>query len=269
MTNSAPQNPDQNIGISGGDLDNVQLGGQAGNDIYQAGGHVIKDSTLILNSISEDVTRQKVLSLLKQREDSLKTDFQEILKHVGKLISELRQVLESQLQAMPPESSERISRLVEEIKQITNYQFAIESIEDDLDSCFEAADWLRENIKEISVFTASSMFHRSGFLVYLKTPNLSRGDVEKRFESDIRVYLEWIYKYIRDGAEPENDLDKEDSINFDFDAEAYREAFIFITDEVIDPRFSKLSDAAANMLASYVNNFLINDDNQWQPFSID
>ena len=263
VTNSHPQKHSQDINISGGELHDVDLGGQAGRDIYRANGHVIKDSTFVLNNLSEQTSKQEILSIIRKRENDLKVSFQGTLKKVGKLISELRLLLEDQLQSIPDDSNQRISKLIEEIERLSHYQSTIESIDDELEACYEAADWLRKNRREIADLTTRSMLRKGGFLAYLKTPGLSVNTMESRFSADIKVYLEWIHKYIRDGVEPENDIDKEEDLNFDFASEAYKEAFIFITDEIIDPKFSNLSDISANMLASYVNNYLIDDDNHW------
>lgn len=229
-----------------------------------------QDMIRLIKAIENHLTKEEELRTQKHSsEDKLHTEFRRKLDRVSELIEELKHQIDCQKKFLPAENSKKLIEIVERIQKVTTYETELKSILEDIESCIEAGIWLLHSTDYIANGISSAILEQA------KTTNLidnsykgdlSRKELQRRLFHDVKEYLIWIQKYIRDGTTPRNDFARE-LVNLDFAEDVYKQGFELIIDEFVNPASSQLSTNAADMLASYINIYLIDDDENWKLLS--
>lgn len=151
------------------------------------------------------------------------------------------------------------SEIFQNFQALSKHQQLLDSIGTDLRSCQEASVWLTRNIDKLAYFASEVVSEKNIFSELKQSEkSLSEESLKARFSSDVASYFTWILLYMREGALPKR-MDKA-SLYSDFKKDVYDVAFSKITEDVVDPIISQLPVDAANMLASYINRFIIDEE---------
>lgn len=246
-----PYKNEQGLNIGDSTLSDNQVGGQAGHDVNQAG----RD----LFVVNQEAQKNAFL-LLKSQEERLIAQFQEEFERISSLISELREQIESQLMATVPESEEKIRDLLSQLQRLADHNSTLRSIDDDYSSCLYAAGWLSSQKRNLVRYAVCRTFAPGVAIEPLQSCRFRNiRDLEKRFAVDVGTYLDWLLTYLRSGLLP-RDFDKA-LVNLDFPGQVYKEAFSSILTDLLDPEAISLSLEPTEMLGTYIDRFLIKEDN--------
>ena len=238
-----------NIGDSS--LSDNQIGGQAGHDVNQAGRDLF---------VVNQEARKNAFLLLRSQEDRLTAQFREEFERISSLISELREQIESQLMAIVPESKEKIRDLLSQLQRLADHNSTLRSIDDDHSSCLYAAGWLSSQKHNLVRYAVSKTFAPGVAIEPFQSSRLSNiHELEERFAMDVAIYLDWLLNYLRSGLLPK-DFDKA-WVNLDFPRAVYKDVFSSIVTDLLDPEAISLNLESTEMLATYIDRFLIKEDN--------
>lgn len=247
-----PYKNEQGLNIGGSTLSDNQIGGQAGHDVNQAG----RDLFVI-----NQEARKSAFLLLKSQEGRLTAQFREEFEQISSLISELREQIERQLMATAPESKEKIRDLLSQLQRLADHNSTLESIDEDCSYCLYAAGWLSSQKRSLVRYAVSRTFAPGIAIEPLQSRRFRNiQDLEKRFAMDIEIYLDWLLTYLRSGLVP-RDFDKA-LVNLDFPGQVYKEAFSSILTDLLHPEAISLSVNSTEMLGTYIDRFLIKEDNE-------
>lgn len=259
--------PSQSLKIFDAEVKESIIGGQSKGSLHQIAGNKIKGN-LTQNFYAPGVQEGKTwskdqLKQFQEREELLRAQFQEKLDYAKNLIEEIRRKIERQLNIKPETQKREILTKISELQALLYQEESIiEELEKEEASHYRAAAWLRENLTFIAEFTTSKVFSTET----LPLPkgiegSLSRGQVRLRFAADMLTYMRWITLYIPDGMDPKNiQKDPLDPVNLDLPREIYKKAFEHIKHDLLPPEVSGLPSEAANIIANYINLFLIDRD---------
>ncbi|MEM8640654.1 MAG: pentapeptide repeat-containing protein [Cyanobacteria bacterium P01_G01_bin.54] len=151
----------------------------------------------------------------------------------------------------------------EEYKK-SSFVDALEKIRIAQEESRQGSLWISENIYFLSETATESLFETGirDALVFrenkkddFRGKKLNSTELKRRFANDLVSYLTWIAKHMLTGLIPKG-LD-DVKVFLDFENKAYIKAFDIMKVELIDPKVSGLSVDAANMTASYINRFII------------
>jgi hypothetical protein len=258
------ENPsaDQNFQLEGISAEKVYAGGQAGENLSQ-----VVDNQIAGNftqnfhgnrAQNEDTWTKEQLLQFQQQEDILRAEFQKDLDHAKSLLKEIRRKLEERLDIKPLKEKYELLKLIDELQSLLRHEITLESIENDSVFEHEATIWLIKNKSYIEQYVVSKIFSKKLLFTHLRKKrhgHLSIDELRERFRNDVSHYMYWIKSYLQAGRTPVNFNKK--LVYLDFVSDIYREAFVYITDELLDPDVSELSIDAAETIASYINQFLI------------
>jgi len=261
------ENPDKNesaeeINIQDSTLNKVQIG-QASGDLNQAARDIINNVTtfMLFNSDTNGWSEEK-LDELSRLKESLENEFQEKLKDITNVVIELRAQVEDKLSTKSQKDEATIFNLLDRLQSLVGYEGEINSIHKDLEIHKRAALWLHSNAAIIAHKVTNTIFSKRTLPElresYSGKRDLLSGEITKHFRSDLQLSLAWICAYIDSGTYP-REFDKSLSGEFylELKTQIYKEAFNIITHDLLDPDVSGLTVDEAEVIASYINRFLI------------
>jgi hypothetical protein len=254
---SSNQTPtSQGIEVERSNLTNSPVG-QAGRDIHQASGDIINN---FFNTTQGDWSEEKI-EKIRKFEESLRAEFSAKIDKAASLISNLRLCIEHQLTDGNPKDSATILKLIDELKAILGKENKVKEINEDLDFCYQGGRWLQDNKHRLALCAKDYVFTPENLprLLEHKPKQVSFPEFEQRFLKDLETYITWISVYLKTGKTPQSKDFNEGifMLNLDLPESVYKEAFIALNNNVVDPVVSGLSTGAANNAASYFNRFIV------------
>ena len=161
----------------------------------------------------------------------------------------MRQSIEKLL---PEEVNARLL-LLEEFKQLGEYENSLKFIDDKMRTSVEASVWLFERRKELVEYVRDNLFGENFELKSFKGLVVSSDQVNQ-FCQDIDFYLLWIGHHLSLGRNPT--IMPKGIIVLALPTDIYIEAFKLIRNNKASTKFG-LSEEAVTRLRSYINRFLI------------
>lgn len=209
---------------------------------------VTNTSTTFVNLINDE-------TLLNLRQEVL--DLQNQFGTLSTVIEELQKSTEDRLSNIPEQANDTDRQdLLKDLDDLRDYQRRLSTIQTRHRDCLEAGSWLSKKREPLIRQVINDVKHnlvKTKIGQYLSNPTFVR-----QFFDDIDVYIRWIGHHLVNGTEPE-DFPK-GLISLIVPSEIYRQVFLEIRNNHIAPSKSGLSTDAANMLASYINIYLLERD---------
>lgn len=196
--------------------------------------------------------------ILAKNADYLEEAMNKKLSRVASLVNQLREQLSLQLEIFPSQEKRKVLGLIEKLEDISKFQYTLDEIEERKALCLKASAWILLNIENIQEYLGSAFLDEYQFNVRKPVEGISSEHVRKRFCNDIEVCLKWLIQYIQTASVPKKDFP--DALFYgDVERDLYSQAFKVIINDFINPEKSKLDEEEANILASYINRFLIDE----------
>lgn len=194
-------------------------------------------------------------TLLNVRRDVL--ELQSRFSQLSTIINELQESTEERLNNLTEQNDKQEkSHLLKELDDLRDYQQRLSTIQRRHQDCLEAGTWLSNNRISLVQQIVSHMQH------HFRPNDFAENSFNKistdQFADDIDVYIRWIGHHLINGTEPD-DFPK-GLLHLSLPINLYRETFLILRDHYIAPSASGLSAHAANMLASYINLYLLKRD---------
>lgn len=186
----------------------------------------------------------------------LEEDFKEKFNSISLLVNSLEISLKQMIDQLHPEELENRVALLEEYRRVLEYKEELESIDDDIQACEEAADWLDRNRKQLISYAIEQIFC-DGYRLRKFGGIRIEQEVAKFFCQDLDSYFRWIGHYLRMGTDPE-EIPK-GVISLVLPPQIYLETFQIIRNDRVAVGYG-LSERAVVMLTSYINKFLMKRD---------
>lgn len=251
--------PSQNLKIDHSSLTNSPIG--QGQNVNQANRDI--NNNYFLGNLHGDWSAEKI-EQIKKFEASLRAEFQEKLDQAALLTNDLRLCIERQLTEKTPKDADTILQLLDALQSVLGKDSRIQAINEDLEFCYEAGVWLQQNIYRLARCAKDHVFTQGdrAALLEQKPKKMSFQELEKRFIQDIEIYITWISVYLKVGKSPQSRDFSEGlfKVHLDLPESTYKEAFMALNANFIDPIVSTLSTGAANNTASYFNRFIVDRD---------
>ena len=270
MTHSPSDDPNSTkavkneVAVQNSQLQDTQIGQTGSGDLTQVAGNLINITAQMLDSSAEESWSREKFDRFNSLKTSFEKEFRDKLENVAMIASELRVQIQEKLSTNSPKDKDTILRLLNELQSAIGHEYAIESIKDELKLYVEASSWLSENMSILAHDITNKVFTQKKFRKTernRKREQLSTSErLRENFRKDIELYLKWISAYMSSGKTPPKKYDRSlffETLNLDFISEIYKEAFRAINYELIDPDVSGLDIDVANIIASYINRFLI------------
>jgi hypothetical protein len=157
------------------------------------------------------------------------------------------------LEKLRPEEVNARLLLLEEFKQLGEYETSLKFIDNKMRTSVEASIWLFERRKELVWYVRNNLFGENFELKTFKGVVVSLDQVDQ-FCQDIDFYLLWIGHNLSLGRTPTS-MPK-GIIVLALPTDIYIEAFKLIRNNKVSTKFG-LSEEAVTRLRSYINRFLI------------
>lgn len=249
----------QDIKVEKSNLTNSPFG-QAGRDVNQPSGDIINN---FFNTEKGDWPEEKIEEIRKF-EESLRVEFSTKLSKAALLVSDLRSCIEYQLTDGNPKDADTIIKLIDELQAVLGKESRIKEINEELEFCYQGGIWLQRNKHGLALRAKEYVFTPENLprLLEHKPKQISFQEFEQRFLRDLETYITWLCVYLKTGKTPQSQDFYEGifTLNLDMPQSAYKEAFIALNNNVIDPLVSGLSTEAANSTASYFNHYIVDRD---------
>ena len=191
--------------------------------------------------------------LFEDRIRKLEEDFRNKFKSISTLVNDLESSLKRTIDELQPEELSRRVNLLEDYNRILTYKEELESIDEDIQACEEASDWLDKNRKQLISYVVGNIFSDGYRLKKFNGVQVSK-EAAKLFCQDLDSYFRWLGHYLRMGTDPEEI--PSGVVSLTLPPQIYIEAFQLIRNDRVSMSFG-LSTRAVTMLTSYINKFLI------------
>jgi hypothetical protein len=247
----------QNLEINQSSLTNSPIG--QGQNVNQAS----RDINYFFGALRGDWSEEKI-EQIRKFEEALRAEFQGKLDKAALLINDLKLCIEHQLTDGNPKEADKILQLLDELQSILGKDSRIQAINEDLEFCHEGGLWLQQNMSRLARCAKEHVFAQGDLskLLEHKLPELSFKELEEHFLQDLQTYITWISVYLKIGKTPQGKDFTEGlfRVYLDLPQSAYKEAFMTLNTNFVDPIVSGLSTGAANNTANYFNRFIVDRD---------